>query len=82
LYVPLDRIRHWFSFDKKLVRTLKDLSFTPDQLKLKTAQDHLNTHIGASFSVGNRLLEEIIQIVRTPESKEEPEDVEAAVSDL
>lgn len=82
LYVPLKRVKHWFDFDKKLVRNLKDLSFSPDQLKLKTAQDHLNTHIGASFSVGNRLLEEIIEQVRTPESRNHYKAPEVAVSDL
>ena len=63
------------------MRSLKDLSFSLDQLKLKTAQDVLNNHVGASFSVGNRLLEEIIELVRTPESKNQ-EKAGGVASDL
>jgi len=47
------------------------------------AMDHLNTHIGASFSIGNRLLEEIVEIVRTPESKNhEKENVNELENDV
>jgi len=78
LYVPLKTIKHYFKFDIKVIKSLDDMHFSVDQLKLKMAMDHLNTHIGASFKVGNRLLEEIVEFVRTPESKhfeENSEDV-------
>lgn len=82
LYVPMDRIKHYFKFDMKVVKDVEDLSFSVDQLKLKMSMDHLNTHIGASFKVGNRLLEEIIELVRTPESKEHEKNSENEVADL
>lgn len=74
-----------------MVRNLKDFSFSPDQLKLKTAQDHLKTHIIVNFlyslligelQFSNRLLEEIIEQVRTPESRDHYKAPEVAVSDL